>query len=164
MSRRVRDLLMQELGALRYEPTSKRVRASLGQDVAVDSQRAMLVWEPRRVVPAYAVPEEDIRADVTVGTAGSDQASPDSIGLRMPQLSEQPLLDPSIPFAVHTADGEAIDIRLAGETRSTASTFYPAHVMYGSSSTVRCSRSRLTLACCSRPCCRPATTCLVRTC
>jgi len=116
VSRRVRDILMAELGQLRYEPTAKRVRAVLGEHTAVDSRRAMLVWEPRRVVPSCAVPEADVQGYITVIAADSEQASRDSIGLRMPQLSERPILDPSIPFAVHTADGEAIRIRAGDRT------------------------------------------------
>jgi hypothetical protein len=30
----------------------------------MDSTCAVLVWEPRRVVPAYAVPTEDVQADL----------------------------------------------------------------------------------------------------
>jgi len=112
MGKRVRNILMAELDQLRYEPTAKRVRAALGEHAAVDSRRAMLVWEPRRVVPSYAVPEADIRTDIVGITAESDQASLDSIGLRMPQLSERPILDPSVPFAAHTADGEQVGIQV----------------------------------------------------
>ena len=49
MSTRMRDLLGGALGQLRYEPTEKRVRALLGDETALDSTRALLVWEPRRV-------------------------------------------------------------------------------------------------------------------
>ena len=64
MSTRLRDVLMKELGVLRHEPIDKRIRATLGGETVVDSTRAMLVWEPRRVVPTYAVPEEDVRAEI----------------------------------------------------------------------------------------------------
>ena len=50
---------------LRYEPTAKRVRACLGRDTVVDSLQACLVWEPRRVTPIFAVPEQELRADLT---------------------------------------------------------------------------------------------------
>src|SRR3954453_9737355 len=96
MSTRMRDLMGGALGRLRYEPTEKRVRALLGGEVALDSTRALLVWEPRRVVPAFAVPEEDIRAAVT--PAPSTHATAEGI------------LHPGIPFAVHTADGEPVTI------------------------------------------------------
>ena len=116
MSRRVRDILMAEIGQLRYEPSPKRVRSTLGEHPAVDSRRPMLVWEPRRVVPSYAVPEEDIRAEVVAVAADSDRMSTESIGLHMPQLSKRPILDPSIPFAAHTADGDAVSIQMEDRT------------------------------------------------
>src|SRR4051794_24322835 len=74
MSTRMRDLLGEALGELRYEPTEKRVRALLGTETAVDSTRALLVWEPRRVVPAYAVPEADIRAPIAAAAPANDTA------------------------------------------------------------------------------------------
>ena len=61
MSKRMSDVITAAWGEVRFEPIEKRVRA----DDAVDSTRALLVWEPRRVVPSYAVPAEDISADVT---------------------------------------------------------------------------------------------------
>ncbi len=51
MTPRLRDVLMQQLDALRFEPTEKRIRGVLDGRTVVDSTRAMLVWEPRRVVP-----------------------------------------------------------------------------------------------------------------
>jgi len=38
---------MRELDVLRYEPIDKRIRATFGNDTAIDSTRAMLVWEPK---------------------------------------------------------------------------------------------------------------------
>ncbi len=35
----------------------------------------------------------------------------------MPDVSTRPVLDPSVPFSVHTADGEVVDVRVAGQTR-----------------------------------------------
>ena len=52
MSTRMHDLLAAAMSELRYEPIERRIRA----DDAVDSTSALLVWEPRRVVPSYAVP------------------------------------------------------------------------------------------------------------
>ena len=37
---------------LRYEPTAKRVRASLDGTAVVDTLQAYLVWEPRRITPS----------------------------------------------------------------------------------------------------------------
>lgn len=92
MPTRMRDLREQTFGALRYEPTLRRVRA----DDAVDSTRALLVWEPRRVVPAYAVPEEDIREAV----APDETSSADVPGL----------LHPGISFAVHSTPGTPVSV------------------------------------------------------
>jgi uncharacterized protein (DUF427 family) len=75
---------------LRYEPTERRVRA----DDVVDTTRALLVWEPRRIVPSYAVPVDDLRAEVAPG----GEAAADVEGI----------LHPGIPFAVHTAPGEPV--------------------------------------------------------
>ena len=66
MSARVLDAL---LPRLRHEPTAKRVRATLGGEVVLDSTRAVHVWEPRRIIPAYAVPEQDLRAELAPGAA-----------------------------------------------------------------------------------------------
>ena len=59
MSTRMRDLLTGGLGELRHEPTGKRIRAVLDGGTVADTTRALLVWEPRRIVPSYAVPAGD---------------------------------------------------------------------------------------------------------
>jgi uncharacterized protein (DUF427 family) len=70
----------------------------------VDSTRAMIVWEPRRIVPSYAVPVEDVAAEL----APTDGASADehvvSIG------DGPPVLDPRTGFAAHSAPGQSFDI------------------------------------------------------
>ena len=53
---------MSLLDELRYEPVTRRVRASLGGQPVLDTTDAALVWEPRRVVPMYAVPPADLAA------------------------------------------------------------------------------------------------------
>ena len=88
----MRDLMLRTLGELRYEPIERRVRA----DDVVDSTRAVLVWEPRRVVPSYAVPAADIHAELAPAPA----ADGDVPGV----------LHPRIPFAVHTAAGEPLSV------------------------------------------------------
>jgi uncharacterized protein (DUF427 family) len=96
MSTRMGDLLGGALGQLRYEPTEKRVRAMVATETVVDSTRALLVWEPRRVVPTYAVPPDDIAAEL--------RPAPDS------GAEAAGILHPGIPFAVHTAAGEPVSI------------------------------------------------------
>jgi uncharacterized protein (DUF427 family) len=96
MSTRMRDLLGEALGQLRYEPTEKRVRATLATETVVDSTRALLVWEPRRVVPTYAVPEDDIAAALRPAPETGGEAAG--------------ILHPGIPFAVHSSAGEPVSI------------------------------------------------------
>jgi uncharacterized protein (DUF427 family) len=106
---------MGELGSLRHEPTEKRIRATLGGRTAVDSTRALLVWEPRRVVPTYAVPVDDV--DAEIGAAEPGLEDPD---FRVPRLGDRPVYDPSVPFSVHTAAGEPLTIRAPGDDREAA--------------------------------------------
>ena len=110
MSTRLRDVLMGELPALRHEPIDKRIRATLGGETVVDSTRALLVWEPRRVVPTYAVPEEDVRAEIApAGEAAEAPAMED-----VPQLAGRRVLDPSVPFSVRSTEGEPLVVRAGG--------------------------------------------------
>ena len=60
---------MNELGKLRHEPSEKRIRASLDGQTVIDTTRALLVWEPKRVVPTYAVPVDDIAGDIDAAPA-----------------------------------------------------------------------------------------------
>lgn len=117
MSTRLRDVLMQELSALRYEPTEKRIRGTLGGQTLIDSTRAMLVWEPRRVVPTYAVPAEDVDGEIDAARPADDAASQP---MNVPRLGDRPVYDPSIPFSVHTAEGESLTIRGRGTEREAA--------------------------------------------
>jgi uncharacterized protein (DUF427 family) len=100
------DLGARDRGALpelRFQSVIKRVRARHGDTTVVDSTRAVLVWEPRRVVPSYAVPEGDVHAELLPAPPG-------------PEDDGRPALDPRVPFAVHTAPGEALSVRLADGT------------------------------------------------
>lgn len=54
-----------DLAELRYASTPKRLRASLDGRTVLDTRDALLVWEPRRVVPFYAVPPHDLDLDLT---------------------------------------------------------------------------------------------------
>jgi uncharacterized protein (DUF427 family) len=116
MSIRVRDLLMGQLEALRHEPTGKRIRATLGDRTVVDSTSAMIVWEPKRIVPSYAVRVEDVDAELAAD--GGDAPGPGEIDV--PQLGDRPVLDPSVPFSFHTAEGEPLSVRSAGADREAA--------------------------------------------
>ncbi len=103
----MRDLLGGALPSLRYEPTEKRIRVFLGCQPVADTVNGVLVWEPRRVVPTYAVPASDIAAQLQ------------SVG-RVTDLTDQPLLVPTNPFAAHTCTGEMFDVIVAGTARPSA--------------------------------------------
>jgi len=124
MAIQFRGLLGSEVGQLRYEPTAKRIRAMLGGDTVVDTTRAVLAWEPRRIVPSYAVPVEDVRGGLAAaGTA--DAGGADGMGVRVPDLTARPVLDPSVPFAAHSTAGDVVDVRGGGQVRPGAG-FRPA--------------------------------------
>jgi uncharacterized protein (DUF427 family) len=55
----------QDLASLRYVATPKRLRALLDGKTVLDTRDALLVYEPRRVVPWYAVPPRDLHLDLT---------------------------------------------------------------------------------------------------
>src|SRR4051794_9418092 len=117
MSTSVGEAMMQQLGELRHEPIEKRIRATFGEDAVVDTTRALLVWEPKRVVPSYAVPVEDVAGEVvdTGGDAPAATSEPEA-----PQLAGRPVYDPSIPFAVHTAEGRRAVVRARGDREADA--------------------------------------------
>jgi uncharacterized protein (DUF427 family) len=92
----MKDLMTRVRDELRYEPIERRVRATLDGRTVVDSTRALLVWEPRRVTPIYAVPAEDIDAALSASPA-SDEDAPG-------------VLHPGIPFSVHSAEGEPLAV------------------------------------------------------
>lgn len=109
--------LFAALDETRHEPVAKRIRAQLGGETVVDSTHAVLLWEPRRVVPSYAVPEEDIAAHL----APNDTPKGDTPGgVTLASVSDRPVLDPSVPFAVHTAEGRPVDVVTGSGTRPAA--------------------------------------------
>jgi uncharacterized protein (DUF427 family) len=128
MSVRVRDLLMGELGSRRHEPTEKRIRAVLGDRTVIDSTRAMLVWEPKRVVPSYAVPVDDVGGELIAAPTRADtdvDADADADAIVVPQLAGVPVYDPSVSFAVHTTEGQPLDLKTDAGVRAGAA-FRPA--------------------------------------
>ena len=115
MSTQFHELLASGIGELRYEPTAKRVRATLGDTTVVDSTRAVLVWEPRRIVPSYAVPAADIHGELVPWAAPTTDGEL-AAGSPLPDVFTRPVLDPSVPFSAHTTGGEAVDVRANGES------------------------------------------------
>lgn len=100
------------LAELRYQPSLKRVRARLDGATVVDTTRSILVWEPMRVVPSYAVPEADVSA--ALDPAAQEQPA-ESQGVAFGD--GPPVLDPSVPFSTHTAAGEPLTVSVKGTRR-----------------------------------------------
>lgn len=121
----VRDILMQSLADLRYEPVPKRIRAWLGGRIVIDTDRALLVWEPKRVVPSYAVPVEQVAGILEPAFVSVEWQESAPNDADTPHLGDRPVYDPRVPFGVHTTDGEALDIR-SGDTERRAAAFRPA--------------------------------------
>jgi uncharacterized protein (DUF427 family) len=92
------------LGQLRYEPVVQRIRVSRGERVVAETTGAVLVWEPRRIVPSYAVPRADLRAEVVELDRTADDPA-----------EAPPVLRPG-RFAPHLAPGRVVSLRLDEET------------------------------------------------
>lgn len=86
---------------LRFQPVARRLRVSLDGHPVADTTDACLVWEPRRIVPDYAIPE----ADFVAGLAPVDSAPlPDPV---------PPVLPPLQMCEVHLAHGQSYDVEVA---------------------------------------------------
>lgn len=97
MARRLGTHLQGLTGELRFEPVTRRVRASLDGAPVLDTTDAVLVWEPRRVVPMYAVPTADLLADLR-------RRDPTPVPLATPAV-----LGP-VHFGWHTTPGRSFDV------------------------------------------------------
>lgn len=107
------DVWMQAHAGPLHEPTAKRVRVAHGGQLVVDTERAVLVWEPRRIVPSYAVPIDDLRAELVR----------DAVAVL--EDDGRPVLSPGTPFAMHTMPGESLGVRTSAGDRPAAA-FRPA--------------------------------------
>jgi uncharacterized protein (DUF427 family) len=113
MSIQVSLAMLGQLSELRYEPIEQWVRATIdGQDV-LDSKRVLLVWEPRRVVPSYAVPVDDLAATLVPTDPAPESPSP--------------ILHPGIPFVHHSTPGTSLDLVIGDRTLPGAG-FEPAEL------------------------------------
>src|SRR4051794_12550421 len=115
MAVQLRHHMFGQLGSLRYEPTDKRIRAELDGRTIVDSRRALLVWEPKRVVPSYAVPLDDVTGEIDPDRSPEAVTPAGIAAIGAPQLGDRVVLDPSVPFQAHTADGAPVLIRTGTE-------------------------------------------------
>ena len=68
-------------GELRFHPLQTRLRARLGDELVVDSTAGMIIWEPKRVVPVYAAPVDDLTATLATGCCTRRRAG-DHVGHR----------------------------------------------------------------------------------
>ncbi|MET0863482.1 MAG: DUF427 domain-containing protein [Nakamurella sp.] len=114
------EQMMSVLPELRVQPTMKRIRVRLGDELIADTQDAVLIWEPKRVVASYAVPVADVVAALR---PAADAEVPGGQEIRFG--SGPPVLDPSQPFAIHTAAGRPLTIRTESAEREAAA-FRPA--------------------------------------
>ena len=106
--------LGQAVPQLGYERVPMRLRAFVDGELALDTQRGVLVWEPRRIVPMYAVPERDLL--VRVEPTNPPPEPPDLDAL-------PPILGPD-SFEPHTTPGTTVDL-VTGTRRVERAGFRP---------------------------------------
>lgn len=103
MALRMAHHVMTSLPELRFEPVTRRIRCLVDGVTVADTTDGMLVWEPRRILPVYAVPPDDIDAELVPFSSGHGP-DPDTL---------PPVLGPE-NFGVHTCEGEALSLRAGG--------------------------------------------------
>ncbi|MBD3781891.1 MAG: DUF427 domain-containing protein [Micrococcales bacterium] len=111
MALRLGPHLMSLHSELLWEPVTRRVRATRAGTPVLDTTDAVLVWEPRRVVPVYAVPPGDL-------TAALEPCDPAPVPRELP-----PVLGP-VNFGWHTTGGRSHDL-VVGEERLPDTAFVP---------------------------------------
>jgi len=114
MATTISGVLGRARGELRHQATPVRVRGEWDGEVVVDTTGAHLVWEPRRLLCVYGVPEADLRG-VTLEPATGDAPTAPADGV----------LFPDVGFAAHTCDGEPLDV-VRGGARLARAAFRPA--------------------------------------
>jgi uncharacterized protein (DUF427 family) len=102
------DVWDQAIAGGMHEPTAKRVRVVHGGETIADTHRALLVWEPRRIVPSYAVPVSDLHAELVADV------------IDVPEDDGRPVLHPGIAFAVHSSPGDSMTVRTSSGDRAGA--------------------------------------------
>lgn len=121
MATKLSGVILGTFPQLRYEPTAKRIRASLGGNAVVDTAHAWLVWEPKRITPIFAVPEAELLAELTPPGAPADDVP--ELGVRL-SADSAPLLDPRTGFGRHTTPGKHLDV-VTATTTAPAAAFRP---------------------------------------
>ena len=107
-------MLLGTFPQLRYEPTAKRVRASLDGNAVVDTLQAYLIWEPRRITPIYAVPEQELLAELAAPDLPAASVEEHPVALR--EGAGPTSFDPSTSFGRHTTAGGELDVVTAAAT------------------------------------------------
>ena len=172
----ITNMLATSRGRVRIETSEKRVRAYLGGWLVADSTHPVLVWE-KPYYPTYYVPIADVRADLV--PSGDVSRSPSRgdgtvYGVRvtgaMAPGAAIRYLDSPIE---ELRDLVRLDWDAMSEWLEEDEVVYThprdpytqgrhprrARGMSGSRSTASSSATRTSRGCCSRPGCRPATTC-----
>jgi uncharacterized protein (DUF427 family) len=106
MATKLSQVLFAAFPDLRYQPTAKRIRALAGGSAVVDTRNALLVWEPKRITPVYAVSDGDLQAELEPASLSGDVPE---FGVKV-MLDAPPALDPRTGFAKHTTAGEEFDV------------------------------------------------------
>lgn len=114
MATRLSTVLLGAFPELRYEPTAKRVRASLDGTAVVDTLQAYVIWEPRRITPVYAVPEQELLAELASPALPAASVEEHPVAIRKGAAPTS--LDPSTSFGKHTTAGGELDVVTAAAT------------------------------------------------
>jgi len=114
MALRMKWHIGQSVPQLGYERVPMRLRAYVDGDLALDTQRGVLVWEPRRIVPMYAVPE----GDLLIGVEPTDPPP------EPPDLDALPHILGPDSFEPHTTPGTVVDL-VTGTRRIARAGFRP---------------------------------------
>jgi len=107
MATRLSRVLFGAFPQLRFEPTAKRIRATIAGHTVVDTLNAYLIWEPRRITPVFAVPENELRAELAPPSLAAPAVKEYAATIRQ---DIQPGFDPRTSFHKHTAPGEELDV------------------------------------------------------
>lgn len=99
---------------LAFEPVPMRLRAFVADELALDTQRGVLVWEPRRIVPVYAVPLDDLQLKL----------EPTDPPPEPPDLDALPAMLGPDSFEPHTTAGTVVDL-VSGTGRLARAGFRP---------------------------------------
>lgn len=118
VARNLERSTLDQLAELRFTPTAKRVRATVAGRTVVRTQRARLVWEPGRVVPQYAVPEQDVAAELRPDPDGPSKAP------RWASWPDGTQFIPPSGFRWHSTDGQSLTV-VTGSRDLTAAAFRP---------------------------------------